>query len=388
MFNLSCYNIIGDKMNIDIINNMKKHNLNLSKYACFDEDAIRLNMEDKDIRTDFYRDTDRILYSLSYIRYIDKTQVYSNTENDMISKRILHVQLVSKIARTIGRALNLNEDLIEASSLGHDLGHVPFGHVGEHILNDISLKNNEGYFYHNIQSVRTLMYIENGGIGSNITLQVLDSIMCHNGERLCDIYKPTKKDKDEFIKEYNNSYKDINICKNLIPMTLEGCVLKISDIIAYIGKDIDDAIRLNKIKKSDIPKEITDILGNSNRSIINTVILDIINNSINKNYIKLSPNIFNALNKLLKFNYENIYLKANSEEQINKYKDMFEALFNVYKTHLKNNKTDEDIYTLFINDMSSSYKKTTENRIIIDYIAGMTDDFFISQYNKYVNVNK
>lgn len=388
MFKLSCYNIIGDKMNIDIINNMKKHNLNLSKYACFDEDAIRLNMEDKDIRTDFYRDTDRILYSLSYIRYIDKTQVYSNTENDMISKRILHVQLVSKIARTIGRALNLNEDLIEASSLGHDLGHVPFGHVGEHILNDISLKNNEGYFYHNIQSVRTLMYIENGGIGSNITLQVLDSIMCHNGERLCDIYKPTKKDKDKFIKEYNNSYKDINICKNLIPMTLEGCVLKISDIIAYIGKDIDDAIRLNKIKKSDIPKEITDILGNSNRSIINTVILDIINNSINKNYIKLSPNIFNALNKLLKFNYENIYLKANSEEQINKYKDMFEALFNVYKTHLKNNKTDEDIYTLFINDMSSSYKKTTENRIIIDYIAGMTDDFFISQYNKYVNVNK
>lgn len=388
MFKLSCYNIIGDKMNIDIINNMKKHNLNLSKYACFDEDAIRLNMEDKDIRTDFYRDIDRILYSLSYIRYIDKTQVYSNTENDMISKRILHVQLVSKIARTIGRALNLNEDLIEASSLGHDLGHVPFGHVGEHILNDISLKNNEGYFYHNIQSVRTLMYIENGGIGSNITLQVLDSIMCHNGERLCDIYKPTKKDKDEFIKEYNNSYKDINICKNLIPMTLEGCILKISDIIAYIGKDIDDAIRLNKIKKSDIPKEITDILGNSNRSIINTVILDIINNSINKNYIKLSPNIFNALNKLLKFNYENIYLKANSEEQINKYKGMFEALFNVYKTHLKNNKTDEDIYTLFINDMSSSYKKNTENRIIIDYIAGMTDDFFISQYNKYVNVNK
>lgn len=388
MFKLSCYNIIGDKMNIDIINNMKKHNLNLSKYACFDEDAIRLNKEDKDIRTDFYRDTDRILYSLSYIRYIDKTQVYSNTENDMISKRILHVQLVSKIARTIGRALNLNEDLIEASSLGHDLGHVPFGHVGEHILNDISLKNNEGYFYHNIQSVRTLMYIENVGMGSNITLQVLDSIMCHNGERLCDIYKPTKKDKDEFIKEYNNSYKDINICKNLIPMTLEGCVLKISDIIAYIGKDIDDAIRLNKIKKSDIPKEITDILGNSNRSIINTVILDIINNSINKNYIKLSSNIFNALNKLLKFNYENIYLKANSEEQINKYKDMFEALFNVYKTHLKNNKTDEDIYTLFINDMSSFYKKNTENRIIIDYIAGMTDDFFISQYNKYVNVNK
>lgn len=388
MFKLSCYNIIGDKMNIDIINNMKKHNLNLSKYACFDEDAIRLNKEDKDIRTDFYRDTDRILYSLSYIRYIDKTQVYSNTENDMISKRILHVQLVSKIARTIGRALNLNEDLIEASSLGHDLGHVPFGHVGEHILNDISLKNNEGYFYHNIQSVRTLMYIENGGMGSNITLQVLDSIMCHNGERLCDIYKPTTKDKDKFIKEYNNSYKDINICKNLIPMTLEGCVLKISDIIAYIGKDIDDAIRLNKIKKSDIPKEITDILGNSNRSIINTVILDIINNSINKNYIKLSSNIFNALNKLLKFNYENIYLKANSEEQINKYKDMFEALFNVYKTHLKNNKTDEDIYTLFINDMSSSYKKNTENRIIIDYIAGMTDDFFISQYNKYVNVNK
>ena len=129
-------------MNNEIIENMKKHNKHLSKYACSDEKAIRLNDSDFDIRTPFFRDSDKIIYSLAYIRYLDKTQVFSNSENDMISKRMTHVQLVSKIARTIGRALNLNEDLIEAASLGHDLGHTPFGHAGEKILNEISLKNN------------------------------------------------------------------------------------------------------------------------------------------------------------------------------------------------------------------------------------------------------
>ena len=123
---------------------MKKHNVNLAKYACSDSEAIRFKKIDKDVRTAFFRDIDKILYSLSYIRYIDKTQVFSNNSNDMISRRMTHVQMVSKIARTIGRALNLNEDLIEAASLGHDLGHVPFGHVGESILNKLSLEYGEG----------------------------------------------------------------------------------------------------------------------------------------------------------------------------------------------------------------------------------------------------
>ena len=141
--------------NNKIYDNMKIKNL--SEYACSYDSAIRFNKEEEDFRPSFFRDIDRVIYSLSFTRYLDKTQVFTHAENDHLSRRMTHVQYVSKIARTIGRALNLNEDLIEASSLGHDLGHTPFGHVGEKILNEISLENNEGFFNHNIQSVRLLM---------------------------------------------------------------------------------------------------------------------------------------------------------------------------------------------------------------------------------------
>lgn len=371
-------------MNSIIISNMKKHNSSLSEFACLDENAYRFKEEDSDIRTPFFRDIDRIIYSLSYVRYIDKTQVFSNNDNDMISKRMTHVQMVSKIARTIGRALNLNEDLIEAASLGHDLGHVPFGHVGESILNKISLKYGEGYFNHNVQSVRTLMVLENYGKGSNISVQVLDAILCHNGESLDGVYRPCVKTKEEFLEEYNLSYKDKSILKNIKPMTLEGCVVRISDIIGYIGKDVDDAMRLGVVNKNDIPLSITSVLGSDNRSIVNTIVLDIIENSIGKNYITMSDKVYKALNELISFNYENIYYKANTKEQINKYEDMFNKLFDLYIKHLEEKLFDEDIYVVFLNDMSLDYINSCSNaRKVIDYIAGMTDDFFISQYNKY-----
>lgn len=369
---------------IDKVNqNMRKHNLCLSMYACFDDDAKRINLIDEDFRTPFFRDIDKIIYSLSYIRYIDKTQVFSDSNNDMISKRMTHVQMVSKIARTIGRALNLNEDLIEAASLGHDLGHVPFGHVGESILNKISLRYGEGYFNHNVQSVRTLMNIENGGKGNNITIQVLDAIFCHNGEMLEGRYKPVSKSLDEFLLEYEKSYSDKDILKNVRPMTLEGCVVRISDIVAYIGKDIDDAVRLGKIKKEDIPKDISSVFGTSNSSIVDTIVKDIINNSIDKDYIKISDNIYKALNELISFNYENIYLKANTKKQLDHYDKMFNELFDLYYEQVENEKFSEDIFTLFLNGMSDSYNKCSSARKVIDYIAGMTDAFFISQYDKY-----
>lgn len=373
-----------DYMNKEIIKNMKKHGLNLSKYACKDNDAYRFNDSNEDYRTSFFKDIDKILYSLSYTRYIDKTQVFSNNENDMISKRMTHVQMVSKIARTIGRALNLNEDLIEAASLGHDLGHVPYGHVGESILNEISLKHNEGYFAHNIQSVRTLMNIENQGDGNNITVQVLDAIFCHNGEILEGKYEPTKKSKEQFLKEYNDSYKNKELLKKVKPMTLEGCVVRISDIVGYIGKDIDDAIRLGLIKEKEIPINIIKILGKTNSDIVNIIVTDIINNSYDKNYIKLSKDIFEALQDLIKFNYENIYNKANSKEQIEKYKKMFNSLFDLYLDQVENNKKENDIFTLFLDTMNENYINNTSNaRKVIDYIAGMTDDFFNNQYKKY-----
>lgn len=370
----------------EIKNTMHKKDEFLSPYASKNEEGLRLNQESQDIRPNYFRDIDRIIYSLSYTRYIDKTQVFSHKENDHISKRMTHVQMVSKIARTIGRALSLNEDLIEAAALGHDLGHPPFGHTGEAILNKISLELGLGYFNHNIQSVRTLLKIENQGKGSNLCLQTLDAIMCHNGEIELAEYYPVSKDIETFLQEYNLSYQDNNIIKKLRPMTLEGCIVRVSDIIAYIGRDIEDAIRLGIITKDDIPQNIKNILGDNNRDIINTIILDIITNSYEKPYIKISPNIFTAIKELKKFNYENIYYKANTNEDINQYEMMFRKLIEVYYYQLQNNKEEETIYQSYLNHMSKEYRQNNSNyRIIIDYIAGMTDDYFKKQYEKYKN---
>ena len=358
-------------MNLKEIRNIMLNNeKNLSIYATKDKEAIRLNPIDNDIRPNYFRDTDRIIHSLSYTRYIDKTQVFTHFNNDNVSRRIIHVQLVSKIARTISRALSLNEDLTEAIALGHDLGHVPFGHPGEAILNKISLKYTNEYFSHNVQSVRDLMVLENNGKGVNLSIQVLDGILCHNGEFVKGEYKPKEKTKDDFIKEYNNCYKDINTIKTLIPMTLEGCVVRISDVIGYII--------------NSIPKDITDILGKTNKEIINTIIMDIINNSINKPYIKLSNNILEAIIKLKKFNYENIYYKANTNKTLKYYEEVFTKLFKYYLDNI--NDKNCSINTIYLNEMSKEYKdNTTNERKVIDYIAGMTDEFIIKEYKKIGN---
>ena len=369
--------------------NMYNHENNLSKFASLSKNAIRLKQEESDIRPAYFRDIDRIIYSLSYTRYIDKTQVFSLKENDHISKRIIHVQFVSKIAKTIGRALGLNEDLIEAIALGHDLGHVPFGHVGEKILNDISLKYDNTYFNHNAQSVRELMSLEKNGQGLNITIQVLDGILCHNGEFLSGKYIPKKKSVQTFLDNYNNTYTNEKANTMLIPMTLEGCVVRISDIVGYIGRDIEDAIMLGILKKEELPKEITSVLGNNNREIINTIVTDIINNSLNKPYLLLSDDVYKALKDLKNFNYKHIYDKANTKEQIKKYEEMFNFLFQFFLNDLENKDKESIIYQDFLNNMNEEYKrKTKKTRIVIDYIAGMTDDYFIKQYNVCKKVEK
>ena len=369
---------------MSIKDNMNKHNLSLSNYATKDSEAIRINQMDEDIRTSFFRDIDRIIYSLSYTRYIDKTQVFSNNENDNISKRMTHVQMVSKIARTIGRGLNLNEDLIEAIALAHDLGHVPFGHVGEHILNDITIKYTGRMFNHNVHGVRILKDVENGGKGYNLSIQVLDGVLCHNGEFVSDEYYPKNKTKEEFLDEYERCYADKDTLKNLHPMTLEGCVVRISDVIGYIGRDIEDAIRLNVIDINDIPENIKKELGTTNGQIINTVILDILENSLDKPYLELSPNIYKAILDLKKFNYQNIYDKANTKEQLVYYKKVFNELFEICLNQVKNKELDKDIYNVYLNYMTKEYMdKTSDEQKVIDYIAGMTDDYIVSQYNKY-----
>jgi dGTPase len=374
-------------MDLEIIKNNLNRDSELSNFACHNAQAIRMKEEISDIRPAFFRDADRILYSSSYTRYIDKTQVFTNSHNDNISRRMTHVQMVSKIARTIGRALKLNEDLIEAAALGHDLGHVPFGHVGEKILNDISYANGEGYFHHNIQSVRDLMYVEHHGTGFNLTLQVLDAIMAHNGELLLPKLQPQTKNFQAFIAEYQKSYVDVNGSNALIPMTLEGCVVRFSDIIAYVGKDIEDAITLNKLAITDLPIEIRKNIGTTNGQIIDTFVNDIIKCSYNQNYIAMSSTKFVALNELKDFNYHHIYNLANSSDDIKYYQKVFQDVFNYNVKCLEKKNTNANIYQVFLNAMTDDYLTNTSlKRKVLDYIAGMTDDYLISEYQAIDNV--
>lgn len=370
----------------EIRNKMLINEKTLGQYAALDKNAIRLKEEEKDIRPEYYRDIDRIIWSKSYFRYMDKTQVFTIKDNDHISRRMSHVQMVAKIARTIGRALSLNEDLIEAIGLGHDLGHVPFGHLGETFLNELSQKHNEGIFMHNVQSVRNLMNLEKDGKGLNLTIQTLDGILCHNGELILDKYSPVEKTKEEFLKDYEKCYKSVENILSLRPMTLEGCVVRISDVISYIGKDIEDAITMGILKPEELPESIMKILGNNNGDIVSTLVLDIIKNSTGKNYITMSTEIMQALNDLQKFNYENIYYKVITKEQKEHYKNMFETVFENNLEYLNNENKEENIYKVYLKNMTEEYKKnTTKARIVIDYIAGMTDDYFTKEYNKIID---
>ncbi len=363
-----------------IKNNFLAQEKTYSKYATKSSDAIRLKEIKDDIRTPFFRDVDRIIHALSYTRYADKTQVYSFKKNDHISERMVHVQFVSKVARTIGRGLNLNTDLIEAIALGHDIGHTPIGHTGEKLLNEISERELNESFGHNFQSVRHYMYVENNGSGLNLTVQVLDGIMCHNGEMLSEKYEPEKTTSEEFLKTFELSYTNIKEASKKHPMTLEGCVVRISDIIGYIGRDIEDSINLGLFKREDLPKEITNVLGNNNADIINTLVLDIIENSLDKPYIKMSKEVFEALYALKEFNYKYIYSKSLNEEEISYYREGMNKIYNKYLNDINNNNKESIIYKIFLNNQNEEYiKNTNSKRKVIDFIAGMTDELFITE---------
>lgn len=367
-------------------NNLKREFRNYSRRACFSNTAVRFREEKipdrENIRPSFFHDTDKIIHSLAYTRYIDKTQVFYLFENDHITHRVLHVQLVSKIARVIGRALSLNEDLIDAISLGHDLGHVPFGHDGERKLNEILQKKSNEYFCHNAQSVRALQLLEGKGNGLNLTLQVLDGILCHNGELMFKEYNPDfNKTKEQFLIEYENCWKVKDTSKSIISMTLEGCVMRISDVIAYIGRDLEDAITLGLIKRKDIPESVSKSIGNTNSSIVNNFALDIINNSYGKDFIKLSNEKFDAINEFYEFSKKAIYQNPLKSTQDNKIKNMFDVLFEIYLNDLEKDKNESSITNFYIKTMDQDYlDKTSKPKIVCDYIAGMTDDFFNKEF--------
>ena len=355
----------------------------LSKNACKNKDAIFLkeNIEkENEIRPVFFRDADRIIHSFTYTRYIDKTQVFPFTRNDHITHRVLHVQLVSKIARMIGKALNLNEDLIEAIALGHDVGHTPFGHKGEQFLDEICKMEQIGSFKHNAQSVRFLKDIEE----INLSLQTLDGILAHNGEMIQDKYKPISKTKEEFLLELKSSFEDESFDKKIVPMTLEGCVVRISDIIAYIGRDIEDAIIVGTIKREDIPEDIVRVLGNNNSIIVDTITKDIIKNSIGKDYISFSKEVFEAMAKLKKWNYENIYTSEDACKNESIIREYFNKLFEVYLRYLEEENDDSNLSKKnikeFVEQRSKEYLETTnKKRIVIDYLAGQTDHYFLRE---------
>ena len=378
-----------DEIMQKIKQNMTEKEILLASYACKTEKAIKLQDEPEDIRPDFFKDVDRIIHSMAYTRYIDKTQVFSFVQNDHITHRVLHVQLVSKIARTIGRSLNLNEDLIEAIALWHDVGHTPFGHTGEKFLNNICKKEGIGYFCHNAQSVRVLKDLE----GLNITVQALDGMLAHNGEILQNIYKPNfEKTKEDFLTDLDKAFSVEYYSEKIKSMTLEGCVVRISDIIAYIGRDIEDAITLGVIQRSDLPSDIVKILGNNNSQIVDTLVKDIIRNSYEKQHIELSKDVFEALMELKRWNYKNIYNSSLATKNQNILENLFNNLFDFYVEKISGidylsriKSTDElplsnKVFLNFLNGKSYEYLRNTDKRrIVVDYIAGQTDKFFISE---------
>jgi dGTPase len=353
-----------------------------SPYATLSVQAVRRRDEPEIVdshRENFSIDADRILHSLAYSRYVDKTQVFYLIKNDHITHRVLHVQLVSKIGRTIGRLLRLNEDLIEAIALGHDIGHAPFGHDGERFLSDLSQEYGLGNFLHNVQGVRFLEAIERKGIGWNLSLQVLDGILCHNGE----VHNPALyPDKDKNFMRLEEDIKRVigDPREPIWPMTMEGCVVRMADTISYIGRDIEDAIRLDLIKRDEIPEECRRVLGETNGTIVYTLVEDLIAESLEKPSLSFSSDVANALRKLKDFNQEFIYANSKAKKQINKLRLMFELLFKTYYKDLKEGNNNSVIFSEFLDGMSSSYRDTTPPAMIVrDFIAGMTDDYFLRQ---------
>ena len=279
----------------------------MNPYRTNDADVVRRNpARDMSLRLHrpaFQRDVDKILHVPPYNRYAGKTQVFSFVRNDDISRRGLHVQLVARTARTISRLLGLNEDLTEAIALGHDLGHTPFGHAGEHMLNDLYHARTGRYFNHNVQSARVMDVL----YARNVSLQTLDGILCHNGESSQKVFTTSGvRTFEEFDANMAACYQDRQAIKHLRPATLEGCVVRISDMIAYVGKDRQDAMGVGTLASHDGFYGGT--MGVQNAEIINNLTVDIVEHSYMKDRIEMSEDAFRCLKTAKAENYERIYL--------------------------------------------------------------------------------
>ena len=353
----------------------------LSPVATLSSRAQRRESEDVPggYRQDFSLDVDRILHSLAYTRYIDKTQVFYLIQNDHITHRVLHVQLVSKIARTIGRFMGLNEDLIEAIALGHDIGHAPFGHDGETFLSALCEAHGIGAFQHNLQSVQFLDRVERKGRGWNLCLQTLDGIVCHDGEVHNQLLKADwGKTFDTF--DQSMADKKHQPALRLTPMTLEGCVVRMADTISYIGRDIEDAIRLGILSRADLPADVVDVLGCTNGTIVYNLVTDIIQNSYRQPHVAFSPTVSRALKSLKGFNLDRIYLNPIIKKHTEKIRVLFEYLFERYLNDIEQGRENSVIFLRFLKDMDDHYMRDhSPAEVVRDFIAGMTDKYFLRQ---------
>lgn len=309
----------------------------LSLYACKSVNSRgRIRDEEKcNIRTDFQRDADRIIHSKAFRRLMYKTQVFLSPSEDHYRTRLTHTLEVSRIARAIARGLSLNESLVEAMALGHDLGHTPFGHTGEYVLNEIC----ESGFKHNEQSLRVVDVLEKEN-GLNLTYEVRNGILCHTGSRDAD--------------------------------TLEGKIIKYADRIAYINHDIDDAIRAGVLTNEDIPDCYVKVLGKTHSKRINNMIFNIIENSYDINEIKMNDEFYNAMMGLRKFMFENVYTSKDVKKEEEKSMGVVRTLYEYFKNN-KDKMPKEYRDMLNENDIS---------RVVCDYIAGMTDRYAIRLFKE------
>lgn len=357
-----------------------RESLLLSGFAVASSAGIRRRREkrlDSDYRQGFAVDVDRILHSLAYTRYIDKTQVFYLIANDHITHRMLHVQLVSKVGRTIGRFLGLNEDLIEAIAIGHDIGHPPFGHDGERCLSALCRESGIGEFHHNVQSVYFLDRVERKGAGWNLCLQTLDGILCHDGEVHDQAIQP-QREKDFAAHESEAAARQAGAEIALVPMTLEGCVVRFADTVSYIGRDIEDAIRLGLIRRSDLPEVSVRQLGDTNGTIVYNLVTDIIHNSLHKDEIAFSTPVSEALKALKAFNYERIYMSPLIKQNLPAIERLYETLFGRFAEDIRQGRKDSPIYSGFIDGMAGDYVSSHRpEEIVRDFISGMTDHYFL-----------
>ena len=352
----------------------------LSPYATRSVQASRRRFEEsvaRGHRQEFAVDADRILHSRAYTRYIDKTQVFYLVDHEHISHRVLHVQLLSKIARTIGKFLRLNEDLLEAIALGHDIGHPPFGHDGERILSVLCQAHGIGPFLHSIQGVRFLDRLEKNGRGLNLSLQVLDGILCHDGETHLERLSPQRDKTFAHLEEEIRS-KTADPELSLKPMTLEGCVVRLADTISYIGRDLEDAITLSLVRREELPPEVAGRLGRTNGAIVYSLVTDLLRHSFDKNYVGYSPEVGALLKQLKEFNYQRIYNNPRIKNQTSKIEALCQRLFQRFLEDLAQDRRDSLIYQDFLAPLDPAYRESHQPaEIVRDFLASMTDAYFL-----------